>query len=278
MSMVYYIEKGNNTNYNVTKELILMSNELNELQEWLNQLSNFELPSWQELPDIYLYMDQVLTYIDKELKPCIVDEQDKLTGSMINNYVKGGVIPSPNAKKYSRSHIAYLLAINSLKQVLSITDIKTILSNKVNDQEDYVKAAYGTYKDVQKNKITGIVNEVSSELEDYVKLNSYDEQRKELYQLVLKLAIDAEVKKMVADKILNSISIIEKNETITAEKNKKIQEEMRKQTEIQLAIDKKKKEEKKKKAENKKREKKRQEEANQKEEIRRAKKLKLEVE
>jgi len=103
-----------------------MRDEMDELKEWLKKLNDFELPSWQELPNIYLYMDQVLTYIDKELEPCIVDDQDKLTGSMINNYVKGGVIPSPNSKKYSRSHIAYLLAINSLKQVISISDIKTI--------------------------------------------------------------------------------------------------------------------------------------------------------
>ena len=66
------------------------------LQNWGQQLENVHLPRWHELPDIELYMDQVITLIEKYLSPLItLEKHTLLTSSMVNNYVKHGLIPAP---------------------------------------------------------------------------------------------------------------------------------------------------------------------------------------
>jgi DNA-binding transcriptional MerR regulator len=96
-----------------------------QLREWGAELERFRLPRWEELPDLELYMDQVITLIDRYLSPVIQGEKHPLlTSSMVNNYVKLGLIPAPTKKKYNRQHVAFLIAITSLKQVLTIPEIK----------------------------------------------------------------------------------------------------------------------------------------------------------
>lgn len=79
---------------------------------------------WDHLPDIGLYMDQVITYFIR-LGP--IFWQDGLTPAMVNNYIKVGLLPRAEGKKYSRTHLAYLTEICILKQVLSVKDISLLL-------------------------------------------------------------------------------------------------------------------------------------------------------
>ena len=91
--------------------------------------SKFHIPRWNELPDIDLYLDQVVNYLERYLANYSVNKEDKIiTKTMINNYVKQGIIPAPEKKKYNRAHIAYLLVICILKQVYSINDIGKLIS------------------------------------------------------------------------------------------------------------------------------------------------------
>lgn len=95
------------------------------LQDWGQQLENVHLPRWHELPDIELYMDQVITLIEKYLSPLItLEKHTLLTSSMVNNYVKHGLIPAPVKKRYNQKHLAFLIAITLLKQVLTLPEIK----------------------------------------------------------------------------------------------------------------------------------------------------------
>ncbi|MDO0893849.1 MULTISPECIES: DUF1836 domain-containing protein [Enterococcus] len=97
-----------------------------DMKNWGNSLLNFHLPRWEELPTLELYMDQVITLIDQYLSPVIQTEKHPLlTSSMVNNYVKKGMIPSPEKKRYNQKHLAFLIAITMLKQVLTIPEIKT---------------------------------------------------------------------------------------------------------------------------------------------------------
>ena len=74
-------------------------------------------------------MDQVILYLGESLKLFQREEEASLlTSSMINNYVKNGLIPHPDKKKYTKEHLAGLMAVCMLKQVLSIQDIKTLLT------------------------------------------------------------------------------------------------------------------------------------------------------
>ncbi|MCI7595210.1 MAG: DUF1836 domain-containing protein [Lachnospiraceae bacterium] len=85
----------------------------------------------EEIPNIELYMDQVLTFMNERLRHTTRNpEEDKiLTKTMINNYAKSDLLPPPNRKKYSKDHILLLLFIYYFKGVLSINDTREILGN-----------------------------------------------------------------------------------------------------------------------------------------------------
>lgn len=90
--------------------------------------NSFHIPRWNELPNIDLYMDQVLNYIEGFLNDYIKSDEKFITKTMINNYVKQGILESPVNKKYNKIHIAKLFVICILKQVYSISEIKELIS------------------------------------------------------------------------------------------------------------------------------------------------------
>jgi len=91
-------------------------------------MSNFTIPHWEELPEIELYSDQVVKYLEDHLQPFHTDKTENIiTKTMINNYVKQGVIKPPVGKKYNKSHLANLFVICLLKQVYSIHDVKVLI-------------------------------------------------------------------------------------------------------------------------------------------------------
>ena len=98
--------------------------------EWAEKGQTATPPAWEELPSIPLYMDQVILYLGESLELFQGEgEPSLLTSSMINNYVKNGLIPHPQKKKYAKEHLAGLMAVCMLKQVLSIQDMKTLLGS-----------------------------------------------------------------------------------------------------------------------------------------------------
>ena len=117
---------------------------------------NFHIPRWNELPDIDLYLDQVVTFIDKYLSNYIkTDVENKnnddkevknttcVTKTMINNYVKQNIMEPPVKKKYNKKHIAYLFVICILKQVYSISDIDRLI--KLAQRDFPTDKAYNTF-------------------------------------------------------------------------------------------------------------------------------------
>ncbi|MFQ7398940.1 MAG: DUF1836 domain-containing protein, partial [Neglectibacter sp.] len=115
-----------------------MEDASERIRRWAKAGEDTALPDWNELPTIPLYMDQVIFYLGENLRFFERDGQSSLlTSSMINNYVKTGVLPHPEKKKYRREHLAALLAVCMLKQVLSIQDIKTLLAGEELSEELY---------------------------------------------------------------------------------------------------------------------------------------------
>ncbi len=111
------------------------------LAAWVEILSQFDLPDWERLPQLDLYMDQVIILLKRYLSPVGGDEDEKsITASIINNYVRMKVMPPPVKKKYSRVHIAYLIIICTLKQSLSISCIQKMLP--AGHGEEAVRALY----------------------------------------------------------------------------------------------------------------------------------------
>ena len=96
-------------------------------------VSKIHIPRWNELPEIDLYLDQVVNYINDSLSKYILfEENDKkenmiLTKSMINNYVKNNLIDAPVRKLYSKVQLAKLFVICVLKQVYSMQEIDILI-------------------------------------------------------------------------------------------------------------------------------------------------------
>ena len=85
------------------------------------------MPAPEALPELYLYMDQVLALVN----PCLDTqggEEVALTRAMINNYCKSGVIPRPEKKKYTSGHVLSMLLAQSLKGVFTLDEIRVMLS------------------------------------------------------------------------------------------------------------------------------------------------------
>lgn len=98
------------------------------LTRWFDDMARFELPAWEQLPQLDLYMDQVILLLKQYLSPLCHGEEDKaITASIINNYVRMKLMPPPTKKKYSRIHLASLIIICVLKQSLSISCIQRML-------------------------------------------------------------------------------------------------------------------------------------------------------
>ena len=90
--------------------------------------SIFSYPKWEDIPNIDLYLDQVLLYVNQVCAPISTDKDKGLTASMVNNYVKHGYLTKPDKKKYQRKQIARLIAITTLKSVFSIQEIAQTLN------------------------------------------------------------------------------------------------------------------------------------------------------
>ena len=87
------------------------------------------MPRWEDITDIPLYMDQLIAVVTQYLEPFQIFSSDKkpVTSSMVNNYVKLGLIPKPIKRHYNKRHIAYLIVITLFKEVISIQDIRRVL-------------------------------------------------------------------------------------------------------------------------------------------------------
>ena len=116
-----------------------------KLRRWEKYLDDYRLPLWSDIPDIGLYMEQVIDLLKQYLDylPPELKEEQFITASTINNYVRTKVMPEPVKKRYYREHIAYLIIICTLKQTLSIALIHRIIPTGL--QREEVEAVYRSY-------------------------------------------------------------------------------------------------------------------------------------
>lgn len=108
------------------------------------------IPYWDELPDLDLYLDQILLYVNQYTQYSLDSKDKGLTASMINNYVKHKHIDKPIKKKYQKHQLARLIALNSLKHVFSIQEISHTL-NLLSEKQDS-KTLYNHFVDCMRNQ------------------------------------------------------------------------------------------------------------------------------
>ena len=123
-----------------------------KLRRWERYLDRFRLPAWEEIPDIGLYMEQVVTLLREYLDylPPELKEEEAVTAAAINNYVRTRVMPGPQKKRYYRVHLAYLIMICTLKQGLSISLVQKLLPVGLPPEE--VRRIYSRY--AERHRVT----------------------------------------------------------------------------------------------------------------------------
>ena len=115
------------------------------------EIGRYKPVAWEQIPDLGLYMDQVITFITRVYEPLYGDTtKSYLSAPMINNYVKNKLIPRPAGKKYSRLQIAMLIMIVALKRVCMMEDIREML--RVESDED-IRTLYDLFCQRQQQSI-----------------------------------------------------------------------------------------------------------------------------
>ncbi|MGN0115466.1 MAG: DUF1836 domain-containing protein [Acutalibacteraceae bacterium] len=153
------------------------------------------LPKWDELPNIDLYMDQVIALVNRYLG-FLCDDEALITHSMINNYVKLKIIPMPVKKRYCKTHLACLIMIGALKQSLSIPTISFLLPNDCNETE--ARVIYDNFAGSFENSL----NMASEMVEQQVKSLASQNRFEDIYNLATDMAVGANIFKVFADRLL----------------------------------------------------------------------------
>lgn len=141
----------------------------NKIKEKLNELNLQNQLTLDDIPEIDLYMDQVIQLFDSKFNESKRNEEDKaLTKTMINNYAKGKLLMTIKNKRYSKEHLILMSLIYNLKGGLSIADIKTSL-NKIIESlesgEDYpIRDLYKLYLEQYKEDLSGVEQSIEQKV------------------------------------------------------------------------------------------------------------------
>ena len=117
---------------------------MEEIAELKRRLEEERPQKWDAFPDIGLYMDQIISYMPRQL--IHFSDEDSLTSAMVNNYIKDGILPRAEGKRYNRTHLAYLTAICALKQVLSVRDASRLIGAGVEFPEKDTRDLYEYFR------------------------------------------------------------------------------------------------------------------------------------
>lgn len=191
----------------------------------LKEFTELDYVHPEDIPNIDLYVDQVTTFIESQLSSMKRNEDEKiLTKTMINNYTKNHVLPSPDKKKYSRDHVLMLILIYYLKSFLSIKDIQTLL-------EPVTEKYFGTESDLSfyelyeelvalgngqaKALIKDVVSKYNATQKSFMDAPEEDQEFLRNFGFICMLGFDVYIKKMMIE------SLIDLNSEKRAEKAKK---------------------------------------------------------
>lgn len=180
----------------ILNEVIIIEANIDMHINELDGMKNYHLPRWEELPEIDLYMDQVLSFIEKYALFPISEDGQGITKSMINNYVKLGLMPKPIKKKYSKRHVAYLIAITTLKQVLTISEVKQACIQQIRRTGE--REAYNLFCKEQERSIQYMIEKI------FQKDLSSENETHEFHpdDAVVRLATTAFAAKILAQKMI----------------------------------------------------------------------------
>ncbi|EQB87028.1 hypothetical protein J2Z44_000782 [Clostridium punense] len=187
-----------------------------ELIEILNVLNLEEDIELIDIPQLDLYMDQVIQLFENTLSNSKRNKEDKLlTKTMINNYTKDKLLMPVKNKKYSRNHVILMILIYNLKQSLSISDIKVLFNNIVSNLQQEEKAQidlaslYSNFLKIKKEQVRNeeeVLSKIINEVEE-VGNQGNNKDYESLLLTVLTLVHSANTQRRIAEKIIDKYFI-----------------------------------------------------------------------
>ena len=185
------------------------------IESILESLSKMEYIKSSKIPDIDLYMDQVLTFMNGNLDNVKRYDSDKvMTKTMINNYAKNHLLPAPDKKKYTKEHMMVLMFIYYFKNVLSIGDIQSILNPLTdryfaNGRELNLEKIYEEVFTLEKGQIEQLKETLTKDYEragnTFTEEAEEDKQFLQLFSFICMLSFDIFIRKQIIEKIVDSM-------------------------------------------------------------------------
>lgn len=180
----------------------------------LDNISAIDHIKTADIPNIELYMDQVTTFMDSQMASSKRYPDDKvLTKTMINNYAKNHLLPSPNKKKYSKEHVLMLIFIYYFKSFLSISDIQALLSpladkyfqkNEGLNMEDLYNEVFGMEKEQVENLKKDLMEKYDTASKSFADAGEKDREFLTMFSFICLLSFDVYMKKQLIESIIDS--------------------------------------------------------------------------
>lgn len=203
-------------------------NLLSSILESLDRIHHIKL---EDIPNIELYMDQVTTFMEHNLKSSLRNPEDKiLTKTMINNYAKNDLLPPPVKKKYSREHIIMLIFIYYYKGILSINDIQALLgplTEKYFQGEGDINlgAIYEEVFSLEKAQVDAMKEDVITKFEMahtlFEDAKEEDKETLQMFSFICLLSFDVYLKKLMIEKMLDNYVTAKEGQAAVKEKKSK---------------------------------------------------------
>ena len=186
------------------------------LKSILEHISDLDYIKTADIPNIELYMDQVTTFMDSQMASSKRYPDDKvLTKTMINNYAKNHLLPSPNKKKYSKEHVLMLIFIYYFKSFLSISDIQALLTPLADryfqkedglNVEDLYNEVFGMEKEQVEYLKKDLMEKYQTASQSFAEAEEKDREFLTMFSFICLLSFDVYMKKQLIESIIDSFT------------------------------------------------------------------------
>lgn len=199
---------------------------LTEILERLDHVSHIKL---EKIPEISLYMDQVTSFMEEHLRDTKRSPEDKvLTKTMINNYAKNHLLPSPQKKKYSKEHLLLLLFIYYYKNLISISDIEQLLRPITEhhfgkDSDLLLSDIYEEVFSLEESQMNRLKEDVKAKYqlasETFQDAKAEEREYLQLFAFISALSFDVYLKKQIVETLIDQLRAESEPESGTKKKH-----------------------------------------------------------
>ncbi len=200
------------------------------IKKLIEDLDRISVIKPDDVPNIELYMEQVTGFIDRKLGGNVrySNGERVLTKTMINNYAKNDLLPPPVKKKYSKEHVLILIYIYYFKQVMSISDIQSVLGPLTDryfgrHRDVTLESLYRDVVSLEGSGIQELKDDVINKYEAAAKLYDGDDEEEEFLRtfiFICELSYDIYIKKRMIESIIDDYNA-KHGDRLTDKKKKK---------------------------------------------------------